>query len=78
MAVLDSRLRERAGPVGSLVLKKTARELNVEKGGSVNDGQARAMIDRVHNALSLILSESNAVDVTADMRGRMLEMGLDV
>jgi len=75
---LESALRQRAGPVATLVLRKTAREVNVEKGSQVTDDQARALIDRVHLALSLIISEHSALDAAADMRGRMLEMGLDV
>jgi hypothetical protein len=75
---LESSLRARAGPVATLVLKKTAREVNVERGGQVSDDQARAMIDKVHLALSLIISEHSALDAAADMRGRMIELGLDV
>jgi len=78
LSELESTLRQRAGPVATLVLRKTAREVNVEKGSQVTDDQARALIDRVHLALSLIISEHSALDAAADMRGRMLEMGLDV
>jgi hypothetical protein len=75
---LESTLRARAGPVATLVLRKTAREVNVEKGTQVSDDQARALIDKVHLALSLIISETSALDAAADMRGRMIERGLDV
>jgi hypothetical protein len=78
MNALETSLRERAGPVATLVLRKTAREVNLEKGGNVDDDQARRLIDKVHLALSLIISENGALDAAAEMRGRMLELGLDV